>query len=277
MAKRPKYSRWRRLPGAHWINDRKLPDHRTELQRLTLYVPGGVLDLAEALAARAGTATVQEYCEDLLRRALADEAARQRLEETEARRGALAGLDAIANDPAYLSEWSASASAAGPYRTGSAGPEPSPPLLVLEDRPDRDPDPSPNPGPDPRPGPIEPEDAAEVVFRHAALGAEDPAGLLPSLRRGEPIGPEAARELLQALIDLERVHHDADRLDRRLAYALHRLAFEGQVLLTDAWPGAAADPATVDVLRLVQEAVDRVLSGLDIRYYRREPGMEPTP
>jgi hypothetical protein len=268
VAKRPKYSRWRRLPGAHWINDQKLPDHRSELQRLTLYVPGSVLDRAELLAARASSATVQEYCADLLQRALADEAAKQRLEETEARRGPLVGLDAIANDLAYLSEWSASSTAMAAGRNHlEPGPESSPEVMAIEDRSERDSGPI----------PAEHDGAAEIVFRHAALGAEDPSGLLPSLRRGEPVGPEAARELLQALIDLERAHRDADRLDRRLAYALHRLAFEGQVLLTDAWPGAGGDPATVDVLRLVQEAVDRVLSGLDIRYYRREPGTEPLP
>jgi hypothetical protein len=60
---------------------------------------------------------------------------------------------------------------------------------------------------------------------------------------------------------------DATSLDRTFAFALHRLAFEGQVLLTDAHSDAAADPATVDALRRVQEAVDRVLSGEDIRYY----------
>jgi len=263
VAKRPKYSRWRRLPGAHWINDQKLPDHRSELQRLTLYVPGSVLDRAELLAARAGSATVQDYCADVLQRAIADEAAQQRLEETEARRGPLVGLDAIANDLAYLSEWSASSTAIAAGRNHlEPEPDSSPEVMAIEDRSERD----------PGPVPAEHDGAAEIVFRHAALGAEDPSGLLPSLRRGEPVGPEAARELLQALIDLERAHRDADRLDRRLAYA-----FEGQVLLTDAWPGAGSDPATVDVLRLVQEAVDRVLSGLDIRYYRRGPEPEPAP
>jgi hypothetical protein len=72
---------------------------------------------------------------------------------------------------------------------------------------------------------------------------------------------------LQALIDLEALHREATSVDRQLAYALHRLAFEGQLLLTDAWHGSQADPGTVDLLRMVQEGVDRVLSGEDIRYY----------
>ena len=45
--------------------------------------------------------------------------------------------------------------------------------------------------------------------------------------------------------------------------------FEGQILHTDAWPGAF-DAWTVDTLRAVQEAVDRILSGQDIRYYPTE-------
>jgi hypothetical protein len=84
-----------------------------------------------------------------------------------------------------------------------------------------------------------------------------------------PVSPDSARELLQALLDLERALQSDSHIDRRLAFALHRLAFEGQLLLTEAWPALAADPATVDTLRLVQEAVDRVLSGEDIRYYER--------
>ena len=55
------------------------------------------------------------------------------------------------------------------------------------------------------------------------------------------------------MYDLEVEHRDRDQLDRRLAYALHRLAFEGQVLLTDAWP-AAADAGTIDVLRIVHDS-----------------------
>ncbi len=42
------------------------------------------------------------------------------------------------------------------------------------------------------------------------------------------------------------------------------------MLLTDAWPALASDQATLDVLRMVQESVERVLSGEDIRYYVRE-------
>ena len=93
-----------------------------------------------------------------------------------------------------------------------------------------------------------------------------PGGFLATIRRGESVPEAAAGELLQALNALEVEYREARSIDRRVAYALHRLAFEGQVLHTDAWPGAL-DESTVNLLRIVQEAVDRVLSGEDIRYY----------
>ena len=68
---------------------------------------------------------------------------------------------------------------------------------------------------------------------------------------------------------LERLEHELrgnDTLDRRLAHRLHRLALESQVLLTDAWPGVF-DEAVIQAIRTVQEAVERILSGQDIRYY----------
>jgi hypothetical protein len=83
---------------------------------------------------------------------------------------------------------------------------------------------------------------------------------------GTTVNHDIANELLQALNALEIEYRDAKNLDRRVAYALHRLAFEGQVLHTEAWPGSL-DQETVNLLRSVQEAVDRILSGEDIRYY----------
>jgi hypothetical protein len=115
--------------------------------------------------------------------------------------------------------------------------------------------------------PPESSRAAEVVLRHAALIGDDASALLPTLRRGAPIDAAAAQELLAALRELEVLYRGTPSIDRKVAYALHRLAFEGQVLITDAWPGAPVDEGTVDVLRIVQEAVDRVLSGEDIRYF----------
>ncbi|HWE40059.1 MAG TPA: hypothetical protein VG406_26140 [Isosphaeraceae bacterium] len=250
MPKRPRYSRWRRLPGVYRIHERRGPDPNQELQRLILYLPAGTLDRAEAMGLRKGYETIQKYCEDLLVRAIESEHDREQIEDVETRRGALEGLKAIADDPDYLAELSASKA-----RDRSASrPEPITPAAgswqVL-----------------PAPEPTALSQAAEAVIRHAAAGFDDAGAFLPALRRGEPIGPETARDLIQALNDLEVEFRDAPRLDRRLAYALHRLAFEGQVLLTDAWQSSGVDAATVDVLRIVQEAVDRVLSGEDIRYY----------
>ena len=99
-------------------------------------------------------------------------------------------------------------------------------------------------------------------------GTEDPTRpSSPRLRRGEAVGEAASGELLQALNALEVEYREARAIDRRVAYALHRLAFEGQILHTDAWPGARSTPRRSTLVRVVQEAVDRVLSGEDIRYY----------
>jgi hypothetical protein len=266
VAKRLRHSRWRRLSGVYRFHEHKAPEPGREPRRVILMVPEEVFARAEAQALRAGFETVQAYCSTLLEQALRAQHDRDRIEEAEARQGPLQGLDAIANDPDYLVEWTASAS--GPRRAGPAGPEGV--HLIPED-------PTPSRPPPDQLAPPGGDPAAEVVFRHAAVGAEDPAAFLPSLRRGAPIGPGPARELLQALSDLEATLLESPLLDRRLAYALHRLAFEGQILLTEAWPDAAGDPATVDVLRLVQEAVDRVLSGEDIRYYARGPASDPPP
>ena len=67
MAKRNKYSRWRRLPaGLSRTSRRQLPDVHDEPQSLTLFLPGSSLDAAQEQAVRAGAATVQEYCAGLL-------------------------------------------------------------------------------------------------------------------------------------------------------------------------------------------------------------------
>jgi hypothetical protein len=112
--------------------------------------------------------------------------------------------------------------------------------------------------------------AAEVVLRHALQAGEEGPSFLAGLRRGEPAAVAEVAELARGLQELERETRGAVVLDRRLAYALHRLAFEAQVLHTDAWPGIF-DEWTVDTVRAVQEAVDRILSGQDIRYYTPEP------
>lgn len=244
MAKRLR-NLWKRPNGSFRLGQGRPSVGNLDEQRLTLYLPAYVLDQAEDQAARSGVATVQQYCARLLRDAIDDARRRQQEADDEAKRNALAGFHAITEDPEYLAEWSASASPRERAEIHVIGPD------------DPEGDAMPPAGPSP---------AAQVVLRHAAVGSDDPAGFLATIRRGESVTEPAAGELLQAINALEVEFRDAHSIDRRVAYALHRLAFEGQVLHTDAWPGAL-DQSTVNLLRIVQEAVDRVLSGEDIRYY----------
>ena len=76
-----------------------------ELDRIILYLPARSLDLAEALAEKAGIPAIQDYCGRLLNQVLESEKDRQKVIEIEARRGPLEGLKQIAADPDYLAEW----------------------------------------------------------------------------------------------------------------------------------------------------------------------------
>jgi hypothetical protein len=272
LAKRPRFSRWRRIPGLYRFGEKDRPEPKLEPQRLTLYLAWDFLDAAELQAAQAGVATIQEYCTELLERAIDNERVRTQMASIEAQRGPLEGLQEIADDPEYLAEWSAQIQA----QSRSRPPDP-PPRVEPAALPASDPEGSGRGVEDDREGvadeptPVSAPEfeglgpAARVVLRHAGMLAEDGPSFLASLRRGETVPVAAVAELARAMKDLEDEARDAGVLDRRLAYALHRLSFEGQVLHTDAWPGAL-DPWTVDSLRAVQEAVERVLSGQDIRY-----------
>lgn len=246
LAKRPR-NLWKRPNGSFRIGQGKPVGGNLDEMRLTLYLPADILDEAERQAAGLGVPTVQRYCTGLLRAAIEDARRRDQVAEAEARQGSLAGFRAITEDPEYLAEWSASASPRERHE-----------IHVVEA------DPKPLPGTDPMPDPESP--ATRTILRHAGVGSDDPSGFLATIRRGESVVEPSGGELLQALNALEIEFRDRRAIDRRVAYALHRLAFEGQVLHTDAWPGSL-DESTVNLLRIVQEAVDRVLSGEDIRYY----------
>jgi hypothetical protein len=271
------------LPGLYRIGERKPPSPDLDPQRLSLYIPGGLLDQAEAQAMRAGVETVQEYCQGLLERAIELEHAREVMAETEAKRGSFEGLDEIANDPHYLAEWSGLSSGAYlerptvhlPVDTEPAA-EPAARLEPADDVDSRDGEVE-HVAAVPILPPGQPSEAARVILRHAVLLGDDPGALLAVLRQGAPVDPEAAQQLLQALAELEVEHRARAQLDRQVAYALHRLAFEGELLLTNPWSGMVPDETTVDLMRIVQEAVDRVLSGQDIRYYAPEAGPERRP
>jgi hypothetical protein len=279
-----------------------------------------VLDLAEALAEKAGIPAVQDYCSRLLARALEAEQVQQKVARVEARRGPLEGLKAIAEDIDYLAEWQARSEAkpdaTSPPRRAieEPAPRPGPPLpqegeviqvdLVLADGDDNAMEPPIEEGPagetvwgpavedQPEPTtkaetnagaaaepisvpiPRSPKPAVrvltdraalEVLWRHVGWGG-DAETFLPCLRRGVPVAEPKMAELIRALNQLEDVYRGAEVLGRRVAHALHRLALESQVLLTDAWPGAF-DARMIAGIRAVQESVERILSGEDIRYY----------
>ncbi len=244
MAKRPR-NLWRRPNGSFRLGQRGPTPQELDEQRITLYLPAELLDWAEGQAGQAGASSVQVYCARLLAEAIEAERSRGRVAEAEARSGALEGFRAITDDPEYLAEWSA-----------SAGPRDRAEVHFLE---------APLGTPQATAMPPGPSPAALTVLRHAAPGDDDAAGFLATLRRGQAVGRATADELLQALNALEVEYRAAVAVDRKVAFALHRLAFEGQVLHTDAWPGTF-DAETVNLLRVVQEGVDRVLSGDDIRY-----------
>ncbi len=73
MPKRPRFSRWRRLPGVFRTGEHRPIDSGTELDRIILYVPARILDLAEELAEKAGVPSVQDYCALFLMQALENE------------------------------------------------------------------------------------------------------------------------------------------------------------------------------------------------------------
>ena len=77
----------------------------TDLDRIILYVPARILNVAEALAEKAGVTSIQDYCGLLLMQAIENERVRQRIAGFESRRGPLEGLKEIADDPDYLAEW----------------------------------------------------------------------------------------------------------------------------------------------------------------------------
>ncbi len=297
MAKRPRFSRWRRLPPVFRSGEHRPIGTGNELDRIIIYLPSRLFDLAEALAEKAGIPAIQDYCARLLAQAIEAEQVRQKVTAFEARRGPLEGLKEIAADPAYLAEWQArSESKPVPAPSGDAitvdlvladgddvpmQPEPEGEGITWaedtsEDEPTGSPAEAEHPTastPAPVPMTIAPRPAVrvladrttlEVLFRHVGQGGDESA-FLPCLRRGVPVSAARSAELLNALTQLELEHRGAEVLDRRMAHALHRLALESQVLLTDAWPGVFDGPM-IGTIRAVQEAVERILSGQDIRY-----------
>ena len=310
MAKRNPYSRWRRLPPVFRSGEHKLPGYGDEAQRIILYLQGDALDQAEALAEQAGVPTLQEYCAQLLARAIEVERLKHHMADVEAKHGPLRGFNEVTGDPGYLAEWREQSEAreivtakdqpesvpGGESDNGLIVPVEPPGLPALPDELDTSsPSQAESTAESEQPALAEPPririeigqyaigpavterivaevldaSAIEVVLSHVGLGRDDPQTFLPSLRRGVPVSPQKVDELMTALRRLETDNQGATLLDRRLSYALHRLAMESQVLLTEAWPGVFDDRMQA-AIRGVQEMVERILSGQDIRYYENQ-------
>ena len=270
MAKRPKFSRWRRNPGTYRFGEQAPPDPDEELQRVTLYIPGSYFDQAESQALRYGFPSSQEYCTDLVMKAIQAEKIKERVAEVETKLGPFEGLHEIADDPEYLADLR---DAANPRVHGiereQTFPDPNDHGIVWAEE-------APRPTIEVALGSVQGlasadqpitslSASARIVLRHAAQAEYDPSAFLPTLRRGEPFPPSELAELAQALHALEKEYRSTRVMDRRLAFSLHRLAYESQILHTDAFP-SAFDIWTVEMIRAVQEAVERILSGQDIRY-----------
>ncbi len=249
MGSLPRRRLWKRRYSSFLTGEASRPDSSTEIQRVTLYLDGNLFDLAEKLTVRERVESIQKYCERLLSTALLNEKSRHQIEDAEARHGTLEGLREIADDPDFLAELSATKN---PGKMKYTPPEEegvthdvefvTVPIVSL---------------PAPDESALSP--AAMTVFRHAGFVAADQSGFLPTLRRGETPSVGDFEELAQALVDLDQSLASDEAINRPLAHALHRLAFESQVLHTDAWPNAF-DAWTVDAIRAIQGAVDRLLS-----------------
>ena len=317
MAKRDPYSRWRRLPPVFRSGEHKLPGPGDEAQRIILYIKGALLDEAEDQAERAGVPTIQEYCAELLARAIEIERVKNHVADVEAKRGTLEGFNEISGDAGYLAEWhrrseSGEIVTATPQPAGIVDPSAAQEVIIpadalgsynLPEPPDPEPEDSdealdsplsqtlePGEPPDRPRIRIEPRASAEptitermvpevmdataveIVLAHVRPGDADPQAFLCCLRRGQAVNHNRVSELMDALRRIEADQGGATMLDRQLSYALHRLAMESQVLLTEAWPGVF-DRSTVGTIRAVQEMVERILSGQDVRFY--QPGEIP--
>jgi hypothetical protein len=262
-----RFSRWKRIAGLKRAREHMVTTHLQERDRLTLYLPGRVIERAETLAARSGLPTVQAYCEGLLERAIAAEHARIKVDASVMMNDVYSSLDEMIGE------------SGGPIEPVDEESSPENVVVVASER-------KLEVAPQ-RPDRVEPSDqavtAADTLARllhHAALD-RDPAsnGFLGTLRRGERPSEEVVRDLDHVLAELDGLLRGRMEIDRRIAYTLHRLALEAQVLLSDAWTHLANDRALVDQVYAMQQAVDHILSGHEISYpgTANEPTAEPSP
>lgn len=248
MARPPRS--WRpRLLGSFRTGQDRPANLGNEPQRLVLYLPGSALDEAERQSIGAGAKDLQRYCETVLLRHIEAQQTRNRVRRLEAERGNLEGLRAVSSDPDYLAELSQLRFASSPA-------------------------PPPRPAPD-NPSPSSPERTGShpfplllsVVERHAGLSpnSTDPS-LAACLSTGSIPSSSSLAELASTLEALHNHFTSEPHLPRPAAFALHRLALVAQVFITGSWYASTPDPTLLSSLRWIQEAVDRILSGQEIRY-----------
>jgi hypothetical protein len=242
-----------------------------------LYLPGELLDLAEDLARRAGAGSPQLYCEGLLVRALRMEEIQQDAQVGGIVASAMDALDGFVHEESLDTERDVILDPAPPTDPAPAT-GPQAPRFRIRVTPSL-PGPADAAAPELLTPPIEPPEPSvappscleetpgrAVALRHAALEAPFDAGaFLVQLRRGQAVASAQVSDLLAALASLEHALGDGQPLDRQLARALHRLAYEPQVLITEAWPALARDLTTLQVVREVQSAAERIF----------EPGVGP--
>ena len=242
MSKQLRYSRWRRIQGLHRVTDQRLQTHRDEAQRLTLYLPGRLLDLAESLAIQSGNVTTQEYCESVLSRALEAEAASAEADRSRRLDGPLLVIDEVAQDVVFAqsTQRTDGLRLPGPRTASTSLPKFVTPKTVEADRFEA----------------AVHRLKAEVEPASSSLAQET---MLGCLRSGTPVGAAIAATLFDVLEVVAEQLRRSDEIPTGLCHLLFRLAFEPQVLLTEAWPQLAGDPTTLRAVRTVQELVESIL------------------
>jgi hypothetical protein len=226
-----RYSRWRRLPaGLFRSGERKPIGGDEELQPLSIYVPGRVLDQAESLANVFRSPSIQAFCERLLPEALSMVQAQVRLASSEQTRAVLEAIDAL--DHGLLARLMPAGAIEGPVEAEEVE-EPMPEIRVTI-------------GVDP------PESPSRYEARVTWAQAQADQSLLDELVAEGQAGRVEAGDvdrLLTLMGRLEEAWQDSLTIDRQAALALARIK-----------AAVARSPRTGEVDQL-DHAIDRLLDG----------------
>ncbi len=249
MAKRRKRIR-PRVPGTFQSYQKEGLNVSSEPQRIVLYLPIELLDRIEQRALTEGMDSLQRYCEQLIINAFGDLDQRPKPKfesspDPPVVRNALRSLDENLDLIESLSE----AEEAMPSQQEEIRVASAPTSTMLFEA-----------------IPEIVDDAVATILQHAGINDPQQRGLLSRLRASDQIDPNAFFGLWNALEQLENSLRESPILDRRLGFALHRLGFEGQILVSEPVSGTVFEEHVIQFVRLIQEKVDRILSGQDIRY-----------